>query len=113
MDCATAAFMKRNWLIADVMATVPTPAHAARRIKSRREMLEKSFWLFFLILFLNDVVRRTRDQMDDRAHTVAHLRLVRRRTVRKIRAIGDKADDVRLREGGQFPARQIRIQRAH
>jgi hypothetical protein len=41
LDCATAAFMKRSWLIAEVMARVPTPAHAARRMKSRRETLER------------------------------------------------------------------------
>jgi hypothetical protein len=39
-DCATAAFMNRKSRMAEVMATVPTAAQAARRMKSRRVKTE-------------------------------------------------------------------------
>jgi hypothetical protein len=43
-DCATAAFMKRRSRMAEVIATVPTAAQAARRMKSRRGDDRKCFF---------------------------------------------------------------------
>jgi hypothetical protein len=54
-DCATAAFMNRRSRMAEVMATVPTAAQAARRMKSRRVMI--GIFFSFIKLFLDDVIR--------------------------------------------------------
>src|ERR1035438_1657734 len=111
-DCATAAFMNRRSRMADVMATVPTAAQAARRMKSRRVKTENC--LSCIKLFLDDVVGRTDHQMNDGANTVAHLRLGWYwRGVRKIRGIGDVADDPRLCGGGQLARDEQRVQIVH
>src|SRR5208282_2745880 len=105
-DCATAAFMNRKSRMAEVMAAVPTAAQAARRIKSRRVTTE--IFLLLIKSFLDEVVGRTDHQMNDGANAVAQLRLGRRRAVGKIAGIGDVADDVRLRGGGELSRNQQR-----
>src|SRR6267142_335888 len=96
LDCATAASMKRRSRMAAVIANVPTAAHAARRMKSRRVMAEIFF--SFIKSFLDGEVRRVHNQVDDGADTVAHLCLVGRRG--EIHRVRDIIDDVRLRGGG-------------
>src|SRR5579862_437522 len=95
LDCATAAFINRRSRIAEVIAAVPTAAHAARRIKSRRVMTET--FLSFIKSLLNDVVGRADDQMNYSTRAVAHLGLVRGCAVGEIRRVRDITDDIRLR----------------
>src|ERR1700677_673693 len=95
--CATAACMNRRSRMAEVMAAVPTAAQAVRRMKSRRVRMET--FLSFIESFLDDVIRRADDQMNDGAHAVAHLRLGRRRAVREIGGVGDITDNGCLRGG--------------
>src|SRR5271166_3868989 len=108
LDCATAAFMNRRSRMADVIAAVPTAAQAARRMKSRRVRTENC--LSCIRSFLNDVVGRAGDQMDDGADAVAHLALGWRGAVGKIRGVANITDDVCLRGGGQLAGCQQRVQ---
>src|ERR1700677_4214260 len=94
LDWATAAFMKRKSRMAEVMATVPTAAHAARRMKSRRVMTEMFF--LFMSLFLDNVVGRIGDQMNDGTNTVAHLGLAGGRAIGEIVGAGNIGDDIGL-----------------
>src|SRR5471030_2862088 len=103
-DCATAAFMKRRSRMAEVIANVPTAAHAARRTKSRRVMTEMFF--SFIKLFLDREVRRVDNQVDNGADAVTHLPLRRRRAERKVYRVRDIVDDVRLRGDGQLASEQ-------
>src|ERR1019366_7834411 len=110
LDCATAAFMKRRSRMAEVMAAVPTAAQAARRMNSRRVMTEKSFCS---ILFLNGVVRRIGDEMNDGPHAVALLRGRRRRAEGEIHGVGDVIYNVCLGGGGQLAGEQQTPPRGH
>src|SRR5215472_1807765 len=97
LDCATAAFMNRRSRMAEVIAAVPTAAHAARRIKSRRVMTEIFF--SFIKSFLDDVVGRADDQMNHGASAVAHLGYSRGCAVGEIRRVRDVADNIGLSAG--------------
>src|SRR5260370_33019609 len=104
-----AAFMNRRSRMAEVIAAVPTAAHAARRMKSRRVRTE----MFFSVIksFLDGESRRTDEEMDDGADTVAHLRGRRlRRGVGEIRGVEYVMHDVRLAGAGQWPRQQHRSQ---
>src|SRR5882757_2417334 len=95
-----AAFMNRRSRMAEVIAAVPTAAHAARRMKSRRVRTEMFF--SFIKSFLDGKVRRTDEVLDDGADPVAHLRRCRhRRGAGEIRGVGEVRDRVRLGGAGQ------------
>src|ERR1700761_3668530 len=94
--CATAAFMKRRSRMAEVMAAVPTAAHAARRMKSRRVITE--IFLLCIDLLLNDVIRRTDDQVNHGTHAIAHLGFRWRGAVREVGRIGYVPDDIGLHD---------------
>src|ERR1700722_7949940 len=99
-DWATAAFINRRSRMAEVMATVPTAAQAARRINWRR--VKSEYGLYFINSFLDEEIRRAGDQMNDGADAVAHLRLGGWRTVGEIGA-GDVVHNARLGVGRQLP----------
>src|SRR5579863_10426101 len=106
LDCATAAFMKRRSRMVEVMAAVPTAAQAAWRMNWRRVRTEMFF--SFMASFLNEVVRRTHDQMHHRAHAVPQLSLGWRAGVCEIGR--DVVDDVRLCGGRELAGGQQRVQ---
>src|SRR5882757_7953337 len=99
-------FMNRRSRMAEVIAAVPTAAHAARRMKSRRVRTEMFF--SFIKSFLDGEIRRTDEEMDDGADTVAHLRgRLLLRVGGEIHGVDDVIEHGRL-GGGRQLARQLR-----
>src|SRR5437016_1149070 len=103
LDWATAAFMKRKSRIAEVMAAVPMAAQATCRMKSRRFSTEGG--CFSIRLFLDGVIGGSNQQVDNRANTVAHLR-ISGRGIGEIGIVGDVINDNGAGAGGQLAGAQ-------
>src|ERR1022692_732817 len=108
-DCATAAFMKRRSRMAEVIAAVPTAAHAAWRMNSRRARTET--FLFSISLFLDGEIGRGVDLVDQCADALAHLGGGRRRAVAEVDGVGDVVHDVGFCARRQLAREQQRVER--
>src|SRR5215471_17691190 len=109
---ATAAFIKRRSLIAEVRAAVPTAAQAAWRRNSRR-LLSRETGLGSIRLFLDGKVGRGDDQVNHGLHAVPYLVCGRWCAEREIVCIGYVSDDPVFRAQGDLTGREQGIERIH